>query len=214
MVALFFVLLLVGASPQANAPVDSTSRDRLLGQWESAVRTPGGVGNILEFRPDGAVTQISASMGEADYEVVGEWLRTFWKDPATGQVSEVDTKLEFEGDRRFLETGGDDNEQNWSERVGEPVGKGAPVLGQWCSLYLGSMPAYREFTAKRMINRLPITTLRGKYSIDGSTLTVQISGQPEGKYPFRFENDLLVIKGRDGTDKQYKRPEVALLKGY
>ena len=207
MVALLLVLALAGSSP-VGSPASG-----LVGQWESAVRTAGGIGNILEFRADGGVTQISAAMGEADYRLEGEWLRAFWKDPA-GKVSEVDTILEFEGDRHFLEKAEDGSESTWSERVGEPVPKAGPLLGQWCSLYLETMPAYREFTAGRMVNRLPITTLRGRYAVEGETLTVQISGQPEGKYPFRVENGLLVIKSRDGSEKQYKRPETTLLKGY
>jgi len=206
MVALFLVLALAGSAPGSPA-------SGLVGQWESAVRTAGGIGNILEFRSDGSVTQISAAMGEADYRLEGEWLRAFWKDPA-GKVSEVDTILEFEGNRRFLEKGEDGNESTWSERVGEPVSKAGPLLGQWCSLYLETMPAYREFTAGHMFNRLPISTLRGRYAVEGEILTVQISGQPEGKYPFRFENGVLVIKSRDGSEKQYKRPETSLLKGY
>ncbi|HEY3204015.1 MAG TPA: hypothetical protein VGL03_10185 [Thermoanaerobaculia bacterium] len=186
----------------------------LVGQWESAVRTPGGIGNILEFRPNGTMTQISAAMGEADYKLEGEWLRAFWKDPATGKVSEVDTRLEFEGDSRFLEKGEDGSGDTWSERVGEPVRGGSPLLGQWCSLYLETLPAYRAFTPDRMFNRLPMQVLRGRYAIAGDTLTVEISGQPPGQYPFRFENGLLVIKSRDGSEKKYKRPETALLKGF
>ena len=76
------------------------------------------MGNILEFYPDGRVTQISASMADATYSVDADRLRTFWKDPATGKVSEVETQIEFEGNGRFLEKGDEATGENWSERVG------------------------------------------------------------------------------------------------
>jgi hypothetical protein len=212
-----FLMALIWLLNSPPAAPDSAPETALLGQWESAVRTPGGVGNILEFYADGRVTQISAAMGEADYKIEGEWLRSFWKDPATGKTSEVDTRLDFEGNRRFVERGGEESSEPpeaVSERVGDPIPGGSPLLGQWCSKYLELMTSYREFTPERMYNRLPIQTLRGHYSVSGDTLKVQIDGQPPGEYPYRFEKGMLVIKSRDGSDKPYKRPDTALLKGY
>ena len=188
----------------------------ILGQWESAVRNKGGIGNILEFAPDGRVTQISAAMGDAAYRVEGEWLRTYWTDEATGKVSESDTLLEFRGSEVFAEKGEDGAEQSYSERVGSPPLRGAsPLVGQWCSLLLDTLPSFREFTADgKMFVRLPTVILRGRYSVTGETLTVQIEGQPPGQYPFRFENGQLVIKNRDGSDRPYRRTACTLLKGY
>jgi len=186
----------------------------MLGQWESAERTQEGVGNILEFYADGRVTQISASMADATYSVEGDRLRTFWKDPATGRVSEVETQIEFEGNRRFLEKGDEASGENWSDRVGVAPRSGSPLLGQWCSLFLEMLTTYREFTPERMYNRLPVVTLRGQYSISGETLRVEMQAQPPGEYPFRLDNGELVIKSRNGSEKRYKRPETSLLKGY
>ena len=186
----------------------------ILGQWESAERTQEGVGNILEFYQDGRVTQISVSMADAAYKVEGDRLRTFWKDPATGKVSEVETQIEFEGTGRFLEKGDEATGENWSERVGAAPRSGSPLVGQWCSLFLEMLTTYREFTRDRMYNRLPVVTLRGRYSISGDTLRVEMQAQPPGDYPFHLENGQLVIKSRNGSEKRYKRPETSLLKGY
>jgi hypothetical protein len=186
----------------------------ILGQWESAERTPEGVGNILEFYPDGRVTQISASMADATYSVEADRLRTFWKDPATGKVSEVETQIEFEGNGRFLEKGDEATGENWSERVGAAPRSGSPLLGQWCSLFLDTLTTYREFTRNRMYNRLPVVTLRGRYSVSGDMLKVEMQAQPPGEYPFRLESGQLVVKSRNGSEKRYMRPETSLLKGY
>lgn len=186
----------------------------LIGQWESADRTKEGVGNILEFYPDGRVTQISASMADAGYVIDGDRLRTFWKDPETGRISEVETEISFEGNTRFLEKGDEATGESWSERVGAAPRSGPPLVGQWCSLFLETLTTYREFTRDRMYNRLPVVVLRGRYSVTGDSLRVELQGQPAGEYPFRLDNGELLIKSRSGAEKRYKRPATSLLKGY
>lgn len=208
---LAFALILALIAEPTPTPAPEAA---ILGQWESAQRTKEGVGNILEFYADGRVTQISASMADAAYSVEGDRLRTFWKDPATGKTSEVETQIEFEGNRRFLEKGDEASGENWSDRVGAAPRSGSPLLGQWCSLFLDMLTTYREFTGDRMYNRLPVVTLRGHYSISGETLRVEMQAQPPGEYPFRLDNGELVIKSRNGSEKRYKRPETSLLQGY
>lgn len=205
-----FLVLALGGKPTPT-PVPNAA---LYGQWESVERSPEGVGNILEFRPDGRVIQISCSMAEADYRVVGDRLITTWKDPATGKVSEAETHVEFEGSARFLEKPDDGSGDTWSDRIGEAPRTGSPLVGKWCFLFLESLTSFREFTKDRMYNRLPVVTLRGVYSVSADVLTVTMQAQPPGDYPFRLEKDLLVIKNRNGAEKQYKRPETSLLKGY
>ena len=205
--------LLPLGNPTAPA---TTPPAELLGQWESADRTAEGVGNILEFRADGRVTQISASMGEADYRLVDDRLITTWKDRATGKISEVETHVEFEGSNRFLEKSDTaDAADSWSERVGPSASfAGSPLVGQWCGNFLELLPSFREFKDGRMYNRLPVVVLRGGYTVDGGTMTVTIQNQPPGSYPFRIENGFLIIKNRNGTEKKYRRPETTLLSGY
>jgi hypothetical protein len=208
------VPLLVLALALMPAPTPSPNT-ALLGQWESAVRTPEGVGNILQFYPDGRVTQISASMAEADYRLVGDRLITTWKDLATGKISDVETQVEFEGSDRFVERSDVDNSgDSWSERIGDAPRQGSPLVGRWCFLFLETLTSYREFTKDRMYNRLPVVALRGTYSVSGDRLTVTMTGQPSGEYPFRIEGNELVIKSRSGEDRRYKRPETTLLQGY
>jgi hypothetical protein len=205
------LVLALGAKPTPTPAPDAA----LVGQWESVVRTAEGVGNILEFYPDGRVTQVSASMAEADYKLQGDRLITTWKDPATGKVSEVETHVEFEGNAKFLEQADDGSGDTWSDRVGSaPRAAASPLVGRWCFLFLETLTSYREFSATRMYNRLPVVTLRGRYSVSGDTLTVAMQDQPKGEYPFRIENGLLLIRSRNGTEKQYKRPETSLLAGY
>ena len=205
--------LLPLANPTAPA---TTPLAELLGQWESADRTAEGVGNILEFRADGCVTQISASMAEADYRLVDDRLITTWKDLATGKISEVETHVEFEGANRFLEKSDTaDATDSWSERVGPSASySGSPLAGQWCAVFLEMLPMYREFKDGRLYNRLPVVVIRGRYTVDGGVLNVTMQEQPLGNCPFRFEDGNLVIKSRNGSEKKYRRPATSLLAGY
>jgi len=209
---LFAMLVFALAGKPTPTPVPQ--QNPLLGQWESAVRTPEGVGNILQFYPDGRVTQISASMAEADYRLVDDRLITTWKDLATGKISSVETRVEFEGPNRFLEKSDDNSGDSWSDRMGAAPRDGSPIVGRWCFLFLETLTSYREFTRDRMYNRLPVVTLRGRYDVSGDRLTVTLQGQPPGEYPFRLEGGELVIKSRNGEDRRYKRPETTLLEGY
>jgi hypothetical protein len=211
LLAVVMTLALLGKPAPTPTPAPGAA---LVGQWESAERTKEGVGNILEFYPDGRVTQISASMAEAGYVIDGDRLRTFWKDAETGRLSEVETEISFEGNTRFLEKGDEATGESWSERVGAAPRSGSPLVGQWCSLFLETLTTYREFTRDRMYNRLPVVVLRGRYSVSGDALRVEMQAQPAGEYPFRLDNGELLIKSRSGAEKRYKRPETSLLKGY
>jgi hypothetical protein len=210
LIALVLLVVPLQSAPAAAPPGASA----VIGQWESVFRTPEGVGNILEFQPGGRVTQISASMAEADYRVVDDRLVTTWKDPATGRIAEVETRVEFEGTDRFLEKSDDATGDTWSERVGGAPKTGSPLLGRWCFLFLESLTSYREFTSERMYNRMPVVVIRGTYAVDGDHLTVTMQNQPSGTYPFRLDGARLFIRSRDGSEREYKRPETSLLAGY
>jgi hypothetical protein len=82
------------------------------GQWESAIRNKGGIGNILEFSPDGRVTQISAMMSDATWAVQGEWLRTTYTNEETGKLQESLVRIEYQGSDRFVEKDENDAEQD------------------------------------------------------------------------------------------------------
>jgi hypothetical protein len=220
----FLTLVLAFAAPQAQSATTSSPAAQgavpsppasVVGQWESVARNKGGIGNVLEFAPDGTVVQISAAMSDATYQLQGEWLRLFYTDESTGKVNESDTVVELQGSDRFVEKAEDGTEQAWSERIGSRVSETAPLVGTWCSVFLDTLTSYKEFTATgKAFTRMPFVVLRGTYSVQGSDLTVRILGQGEAKYPFRVENGQLLIKNREGIERAYKRSECRLLRGY
>jgi hypothetical protein len=209
---MFTILMAVALA--AAAPVQAAGAP-VAGQWESAIRNKGGIGNILEFSPDGRVTQISAMMSDATWAIQGEWLRTTYTNEETGKLQDSLVKIEYQGPDRFIEKDENDAEQGYSERIGDRPAADAPLVGEWCSLFLDTLTTYRQFTSDgRLFVRLPVTVLRGTYAVSGDTLEVNIAGQQPGRYPFRIEEGRLVIKNRDGADRVYKKSPSTLLKGY
>jgi hypothetical protein len=187
----------------------------VLGQWESAVRNKGGVGNTLEFRADGKVAQISGMMSDATWALESDWLRTVYTNEESGKLQESAVRVEFQGLDVFVEKDENGSDQSYSERIGNAVPGASPLVGEWCSLFLDTLTSYRQFTAGgQMFVRLPVTTLRGTWQADGTTLSVHIDGQPPGRYPYRVENGQLIIKSRDGSDRVYKRSPSTLLESY
>ena len=177
------------------------------------MRNKGGVGNILEFHPDGRVTQISAAMGDTTYEVEGEWLRTFYTDE-TGEVRESALKVEFEGSDRFAEKGEDGAEQGSSERIG-PHRAGLAARRRVVFDLHGAADAVpavhpRRKALRAHAGRHAARNLQGR----GRQAHGRDLRPASGTYPFRIENGQLVIKSRDGSDRVYKRTECTLLKGY
>src|SRR5262245_38161697 len=208
MISILLTVALAAAPGQTeNSPV--------AGQWESAIRNKGGIGNILDFSSDGRVTQISAMMSDATWSLQGEWLKTVYTNEETGKLQESQIRIEYEGADRFVEKDENDAQQGYSERIGDRSSNDQPLVGSWCSLFLDTLTTYRQFTSDgRLFVRLPVTVLRGTYKVEGDALQVDISGQPPGKYPFRMEDGRLVIKNRDGAERVYKRSPSTLLKGY
>ena len=139
---------------------------QLVGQWESVERTPGGVGEAIEFRADGTARQVSAAMGDATYKLDGEWLLTFWKDRESGKVSILANRVELEG-YELLQKDEEGNLVSRMRREG-PAAAGNPVAGVWCSEDGPGLTTFTEFTAGGdMFIRLPIRSLSGRYWLSG-----------------------------------------------
>jgi len=184
----------------------------ILGQWESLERSAGGVGEVVEFRPDGSFLQMVAAMGDATYEVRGDGLLTFWKDKATGNTSIMANRIDFEGDV-LLQKDDQGNILDSLERIERSRRSDPPLAGRWCSEGLPGIATLREFTRDgKMFIRLLIATARGRYTISGDTLTTDSDRSPQKTFQFRIENDLLTVTLKGSPDKKFKRAETTLLK--
>lgn len=186
----------------------------LPGEWESEERSPGGVGELVEFRSDGTVRQVSAAMGDATYRLDGDWLLTFWKDRESGKVSTLANRVELEG----LELLQKDEEGNLVARMSResgPVPNAPPISGRWCAEDGPGLTTFTEFTpAGKMYVRLPIRVLTGRYWLSGTDqLAVELEGSTRREFQFHVAENLLMVTPKGGTEKKFRRAESTLLRG-
>jgi len=190
----------------------ANTSQQILGQWESVDRSPGGVGEIVEFRADGSLVQLSAAMGDASYKVEGNWLITFWKDRVTGKISEIVNAIEFEGND-LVEKDEQGNLVTRMERMERGMAHDSPLVGKWCSDTSPGLTTLREFTKDgKMFIRLPMVPTHGRYAISGDVLTVEVGQSTRKTFQFRIDNDFLTIVPKEGSEKKFKRVETTLLK--
>ena len=195
--------------PPAAAPAAPGS---LIGSWESVDRTAGGVGEYVEFKPDGTMVQISAAMGDARYRLDGDSLLTFWTDRATGKVSVLANRVELEGEA-LVQRDEQGNLVNRMERS-RSRGKSAPLAGIWCSDDGPGLTTLTEFTEDgRMFVRLPIRSLPGRYWLSGDSLAVELQGSDRREFKYQVKGDEFTIVVPSSSEKRFRRVETSLLAG-
>lgn len=184
----------------------------VVGRWESVERSPGGVGEAIEFRADGTAYQVSAAMGDATYEIKDDWLITSWKDRETGKVSMLANRVELEG----LEMLQKDEQGNLVSRLElvRAAGSGPAISGIWCGEDGPGLTTYTEFTPSGdMFIRLPIRALSGRYWLSGTDqLAVELEGSDRREFQFQVAGDVLKVTPKGGTAKEFHRARTSLLK--
>jgi len=184
----------------------------VVGRWESVDRSPGGVGEAIEFRADGTAYQVSAAMGDATYEVKDDWLITSWKDRESGKVSMLANHVELEGDE-MLQKDEQGNLVSRLEREGAAV-SGRPIAGVWCGEDGPGLTTLTEFTpAGDMFIRLPIRALSGRYWLSGTDqLAVELEGSTRREFQFQIAGDVLTVTPKGGAAKEFRRARTSLLR--
>jgi hypothetical protein len=192
-------------------PPLAASGQSLVGGWESVERSPGGVGEFIEFRPDGTAHQVSAAMGDATYKLDGEWLLTFWKDRESGKSSALATRVEVEG-YDLLQRDEQGNLVSRLQRIGSPV-RGSAVEGVWCSEDGPGLTTFTEFTAGGdMFIRLPIRVLIGRYWLSGDQLAVELAESTRKEFQFQVADDVLTVTPASGASRQFRRARSSVLR--
>jgi hypothetical protein len=184
----------------------------VVGRWESVDRSPGGVGEAIEFRADGTAYQVSAAMGDATYEIKDDWLITSWKDRETGKISMLANHVELEGNEMLQK----DEQGNLVSRLERQsaAGSGPAIAGVWCGEDGPGLTTLTEFTpAGEMFIRLPIRALSGRYWLSGADqLAVELEGSTRREFQFQVAGDVLTVTPKGGTAKEFRRARTSLLK--
>ena len=180
----------------------------LIGRWEAVVRSTGGLGQVIEFKPDGAMIQWTAVLVELTYQVHGPLLLTYYRHPGSGATETQAAGIRFDGDvmiQKDPQTGGETRLTR--KRAGRP--QDAPIVGVWSTPHETGQTAYLLYTADgRVVFRLPIRADRGGWSASGDQLTLGPGPSPSTTVRYAVQGDRLVLIDSLGKQVVYARAEV------
>jgi hypothetical protein len=179
-----------------------------IGRWESLVRSTGGIGQVIELRPDGTMIQWTAVLVELTYQVHGPLLLTFYRHPGSGATETQAAGIRFEGDVMIQKdplTGGETRLTR--KRAGGP--QDAPIVGVWSTPHETGRTAFLLYTSDgRVVFRLPIRADRGRWSASGNQLTLASGPSASTTARYLVQGDRLVLIDSLGEQIVYSRAEL------
>jgi hypothetical protein len=203
-VLLAAVLVCLGMSPEPARAADPP----LIGRWESVVRSTGGIGQVIELRPDGTMTQWTAVLVELTYQVHGPLLLTFYRHPGSGATETQAAGIRFDGDtmiQKDPQAGGETRLTR--KRTGGP--QDPPIVGVWSTPHETGQTAFLLYTTDgRVVFRLPIRADRGEWSASGDQLTLAAGPSTSATVRYTVQGDRLVLIDGVGKRIVYTRAEL------
>lgn len=187
--------LLVAAGPSAPG--------ELVGVWESVQRTRGGIGNTLELRPDGTVTQTVLVMVDFGYRIADGKLEVSFADDEAGETHPALPVSFADGD--LLLTQADGTVQR-RERVagGEPGDP--PIVGVWSYPHPAGAVAYERYLPDGTAQlRIPLQPVDGRYRVEGDALAIEVEGSPGSQPRVEVAGDELRLTPEGGVTRTYRR---------
>jgi hypothetical protein len=191
-------------APPASA-ADATAA--LLGRWEAVLRSADGIGQVLEFRADGTMTQWAVVPVDLHYQVMkGSLLITTYRHPGSGATETQAAGLRFEGDTMIqLHPTSFHRTVFTRKRVGRP--QDDPIVGVWTTPHESGGTAYLLYTPDgRVVFRLPLKADVGHWTVSADQITMTAGG---GTSTVRYavRSDRLVFD-HQGKEIVYIRAEL------
>jgi len=199
-------LICVGAPASRSRAADTDPA--LIGRWESVARSAGGLGQVLEFRPDGSMTRWIAVLVELTYQVHGPLLLSFYRHPGSGATETQAAGIRFEGNvmiQRDPQTGAETRLTR--KRAGGP--QDMPIVGVWTTPHETGQTAFLLYTADgRVVFRLPIRAERGRWSWSSDQLTMDLGPSTTSTVRYQVQGDRLALIDSQNKQTQFSRAEV------
>jgi hypothetical protein len=171
-------------------------------------RSTGGIGQVLEFRPDGSMTQWVAVLVELTYQVHGPLLLTYYRHPASGATETQASGIRFDGDVMIQRDPQSGSETRLTrKRAGGP--QDMPIVGVWTTPHETGQTAFMLYSADgRVVFRLPIRAERGRWSASGDQLTMGLGPSTTTTVRYAVQGDRLVLIDSQSRQTQFARAEL------
>lgn len=145
-----------------NAPGE-TSKNRLIGVWESPDTTRGGLGAIYEFREDGGWMKGIGALVDGSFDPQDPLLQQFMQQP----------------DEKSPDETGPGGNEHIPQKISDGPAGSPSYVGVWKYLhYTGGFAFMRIMPNGRYMLRVPFPLLWGKYEVKGKKLRLIEKGCP------------------------------------
>ena len=193
------VLLVIGSSPASQASEETS----LIGLWDSAATSSGGIGQTLEFRADGTFVEATTVIVDGYYRLIDDRIIVGEQPPGPDAETASAPRIKINGDL-LVETDPDGSIVR-KERIGPKVAGVTGIVGAWRYRHYTKAIAFERYTNDgRMLFRLPMISAVGHYSLDGNELLLAWPSKPEMRMAIEIRGDALRLS-RDGRTTDYRR---------
>lgn len=184
--------LVLAAVAACAAPADSD----LVGLWESAQTSKGGIGHTLEFKADGSFLEAITVLVDLAYRV--EHRKLFVAETAAAAKQAKDgSQVKVDGD--VLVVTGPDGATERRTRMAKD-GPATSIVGAWSYRhYTGGIAYERYHPDGRLSFRLPMTSSAGCYRTRAGTLSLVFADNRANTLGYSRTGDRLDV--RSGKDK-------------
>jgi hypothetical protein len=166
----------------------------LLGRWRSLETSSGGLGMMLRFRPNGVVDFSPGAVVEMTYRIEGGEI-VF--PPGTTKGLEQRQKMEFISTDRLRLA-----EARFTRSGAAPDAKN-PILGEWVGKRdMDGHPVdawFFFYSAGKCLLLMPFETSPGQYSVQSSTMRLELPGHKVAEGKFQIEGDVLTAPSQNGS---------------
>lgn len=194
MIVLVLAAALISPAPPATS---------LVGLWESARTSKGGIGHTLEFRAGGAFVDAVTVIVDGYYRVVGDRL-VVGEHPAADPDASKAPRFKIEDD--VLVQTGPDGSVVRKARLGRAEEGKPAIVGEWRYRHDTKAIAFERYTGEgRMFFRLPMSSSVGRYSLKTCEIVLILPNRPDVTMTLDVRGDELSLSGSDGRTTVYRR---------
>ncbi len=178
--------------------IGQSQQNKLVGRWRSSEVSPTGVSAVFEFHADNELDSYSAAISEGRYRLVGTDTILF-----LSKKGEEKQEVEWDSqDRARIEDEAAGKSMELARLGKIPDGKN-PLIGEWSTT--------REWNGNKYPARVSffpdgkvvwITTLRaerGRYSIEGNNIRLELRGRPVLEGSYAVAEDRLTLPSPRGS---------------
>lgn len=182
------------------------NENQIVGKWAADSRTKGGLGAMLIFADDGAVTSTFGALVDFKYQVEGQTIKMTFAESAkqtTEPYAIVGGKL------IAYPAEADPTKRQERTRVGTAKPGVPQIVGLWTFKHYTGVMATMQYTSGGSGQlSVPMKTSKGRYKLQNQKLTMEFAGRPTSNRKIQLSGNHLTLLA-DGAKPEQKFTRVS-----